>query len=180
VVSMHNADTDQVHAARLTTELAVKVDDLIHPDMELKSIHDLSPRELVHSIELEMLKQPQIELPVRHYFSPGVYARELLIPANTILTGKIHKYPHLCIMSAGDMSVLLDDGIKRVQAPFTTISPAGTKRIAYAHADTIWTTIHATDETDLDKIEALFVAQDEAEYREFLAQQRGDAVKCLS
>lgn len=162
----------------MTTELAVKVDDLITPALETKSIDELSHREIVSAIELEIIKKPQLELPVWHYFAPGVYARELFIPANTLLTGKIHKYPHLCIMSAGDMSVLLEGGIRRVQAPFTTISPPGTKRIAYTHADTIWTTVHATGETDLDRIEELFVAQNEAEYQEFLTLRK-DEQKCL-
>jgi hypothetical protein len=148
---------------------------------EIKSIDDLTPRDMVNALECEMVKRPQLSLPVRHYFSPGVYARELFIAAGTLLTGKIHKHEHLCIMSAGDMSVLLEDGIiKRVQAPFTTISPPGTKRIAYAHTDTIWTTVHATKETDLDKLEHLLTADSEAEYQEFLALTERDVVKCLS
>ena len=30
--------------------------------------------------EAEMKKQPQIELEVKHYFSYGIYGREMLIP----------------------------------------------------------------------------------------------------
>jgi hypothetical protein len=71
-------------------------------------------------------------------------------------------------MSQGDMSVMTEDGVKRVQAPFTVVSPAGTKRIAFAHSDTVWTTISATDETDLDKIEDLLVADSEDDYSKFI------------
>ena len=147
----------------------------------VKTIDELSTREVVAALEGEMMKKPQIALPVRHYFSPGVYARELFIPAGTWLTGHIHKYPHLCIMAMGDMSVLLEDGLlHRVRAPFTTIAQPGMKRIAYAHADTLWTMIHATEETDLDKIEELLVAKDETEYQQFVAMLEKDKVKCLS
>lgn len=126
----------------------------------------LSIREKVNAIEVEMLKMPQVEMPPVHYFAPGLYAREITIPRGTVLTGKIHKFAQLNIMSKGELSVLTEDGIKRVKAPFTIVSPAGTKRIAYAHEDTVWTTIHGTEETDLEKIEDKFIAQSDAEYLE--------------
>ncbi len=124
-------------------------------------------REKIYAIEDVLRKVPQVECPVTHHFSKGIYAREMFIPKGTILTGKIHKHQNLNIMSKGELTVLTEDGMKRVRAPFTIVSPPGTKRIAYAHEDTVWTTIHATEETDLEKIEAFFVAQDEAEYLEF-------------
>lgn len=105
-----------------------------------------------------------VEIPVRHHFSDGVYAREIRIPAGTLLTGKIHKRANLNILSAGEMSVLTERGVERVRAPFTVVSPAGTKRIAYAHTEVVWTTIHGTQETDIEKIEAEFIAQSEAEF----------------
>lgn len=136
----------------------------------MPAVVQLSTRDKVNIIEAEMFKHEQLELPVKHYFSQGVYARELFIPKGTLLTGKIHKFAQLNIMSQGDMSVMTEDGVKRVKAPFTIVSPPGTKRIAYAHEDTVWTTIHGTDETDLDKIEAHYIAQSEQEYLEFEAR----------
>lgn len=148
--------------------------------VETTPLDELTARDAVNAFEMEMRKLPQLTLSVRHYFAPGVYARELFIPAGTLLTGKIHKHQHLNIMSAGDMEVLTEAGIVRVQAPFTIISPPGTKRIAYAHADSVWTTIHATDETNLDRLEALLIADTEDDYREFLARIETDKQKCLS
>lgn len=127
-----------------------------------------SMREKVYAIEAEMLRHEQVECPVRHYFSQGVYAREITIPAGTMLTGKIHKFTQLNILSAGEIAVMTEDGVKRVRAPFTIVSPPGTKRIAYAFTECVWTTIHGTDETDLNKIEGNFIAQNEAEYATFL------------
>lgn len=129
----------------------------------------LTTRDKVFAIEDEMRKHEQIDLPVKHHFSQGVYARELFIPKGTLLTGHIHKFEQLNIMSQGDISVLTEDGVVRVQAPFAIVSPPGTKRIAYAHEDTVWTTVHGTDETDLDKIEDHFIAHSDAEYQAFLA-----------
>lgn len=115
---------------------------------------------------------PLVEIPVKDYFSKGVYAREIFIPKGTVITGKIHKYTNLNIMSQGEMSVMTEDGIKRVKAPFTIVSPPGTRRVAYAHEDTIWTTIHGTDKTDVDDIEAEFVAQTPKDYQLFLETQK--------
>jgi hypothetical protein len=131
---------------------------------------ELSTRDKVLVLEDMMREIPQLDIPVRHFFSPGVYAREIQIPKGAIVTGKIHKFSQLNILSKGEMSVMTEDGVKRVQAPFTIVSPPGTKRIAYAHEDCVWTTIHGTEETDLDKIEQHFIAQDEQEYLAFCRQ----------
>lgn len=130
-----------------------------------------SIRNKVFTAEALMLQMPQLELEVKHYFSLGIYARELYIPKDTILVGKLHKYPQLNILSKGDISVLVDDQIKRLKAPFTIVSPAGTKRIAYTHEDTVWLTIHGTDQTDIDLIEEHFIAQTEEEYIKFCNRQ---------
>lgn len=124
--------------------------------------------EKIDALEIELRKLPPADLPVKHHFSKGVYARELFIPKGTVLTGKIHKYTNLNIMSQGELSVLMEDGsIRRVKAPFTVVSPPGTRRVAYAHEDTIWTTIHGTDKTNVDEIEGEFVAQTPGDYQLF-------------
>lgn len=129
-------------------------------------------RERVVEAEQFMRQQPQIEIPVRHYFSDGVYAREIRIPAGTLLTGHIHKRQNLNILSEGEISVLTEQGVQRVKAPFTVVSPPGTKRIAYAHTDCVWTTVHGTHERDVEKIEAEFIAKSEQEWLAYSEQHR--------
>lgn len=132
----------------------------------------LSDMQKVQLLEDEMFKHEQIKIPLKHYFSPGVYAREIKIPAGTLLTGRIHKYEQLNILSGGKISVLTQDGIKIVEAPFTIVSPPGTKRIAYAHTECTWTTILATEEKDPDVIEAQFTVATEQEFLEFVGTQK--------
>jgi hypothetical protein len=127
----------------------------------------MSTREKVFAAEAHMKQMPQVDIVPVHYFSKGVYAREITIPEGTVLTGEIHKFTQLNILSKGEISVLTEDGIKRVSAPFTVVSPAGTKRIAYAHSECVWTTVHGTDETDIDTIKSIFIAKDEDEWLEF-------------
>lgn len=124
----------------------------------------LSTRDKVFAFETWMKEQPQVNLKVVNYFSYGVYARELHIPAGTLLTGEIHKLENFNILSQGDISVLTENGMQRVQAPFSIVSPPGTKRIAFAHTNCIWTTIHGTFERDIDKIREYFIAFDEDSY----------------
>lgn len=129
-----------------------------------------SDKEKIFAIEDLMRLQPQVDLKVVNYFSYGVYARELHIPAGIMLTGEIHKLENLNILSKGEISVMTENGMMRVKAPFTVVSPPGTKRIALAHTDCIWTTIHGTFEKDLDIIEKYFIAKSEAEYLEYCGQ----------
>lgn len=107
-----------------------------------------------------MLAQPQVDIPVRHHFAPGVYAREMTAPAGVIVSGKVHKTEHLNILSKGEISVLTENGVKRLKAPHTFISKPGTKRIGYVHEELVWTTIHNTHETDVAKIEQDLVQDD--------------------
>lgn len=127
----------------------------------------LQLRDKVFEFEALLKQQPQLDLKVVHHFSKDVYARELHIPTNTILVGEIHKFQNLNILSKGKMQVSTEDGIVEVEAPFTVVSPAGTKRIARALTDCVWTTIHGTDETDIDVIENHFIAKSEQEWLEF-------------
>ena len=130
-------------------------------ELATNAFQDASIRERILHLEDAMKHSPcQIEIPPVHYFAKGLYAREITVPKGTLLTGKIHNTEHLNIVSKGDISVLTEDGPKRVQAPFTMVSQPGTKRVGYAHEETVWTTIHATEETDLDKLEADLIATD--------------------
>ena len=57
----------------------------------------------------------------------------------------------------GDIEVMTDTGIKRLTAPAIIPAKAGTKRVGYAYEDSIWVSVHATEETDMDRVEATLV-----------------------
>ena len=117
-------------------------------------------RDFITSFEGYLKTLPQEELPLIHHFSKGVYARELHIPKGCMLTGKIHKFENLNILSKGDISILSQDGVMRVKAPFTVVSSPGVKRLAYAHEDCVWTTILGTDSKDHSQISEEFTTDD--------------------
>lgn len=101
---------------------------------------------------------PAVEIAPIHHFAAGLYAREIRIPAGTLLTGKIHRTRHLNVVSAGEISVWSEgESVRRIRAPFTFVAEPGTRRVGFAHEDTVWTTVHATSETDLDVLEAQLI-----------------------
>lgn len=136
-------------------------------------------RQKIVSLESEMRKHEQIEIRPKHYLAHGLYAREILIPKGTLLTGKIHLSEHLNIISQGDISVATDDGIKRIKAPATIISKPGIKRVGFAHEDTVWTTIHACDEADIEKIEEMLVVDTFEEFERRIESRKKEYL-CLS
>jgi len=133
----------------------------------LDSTVGLTTRQKIERMEVEMRQCPQVPIKYVHHFGDGVYAREITIPKGTLLTGKIHKYTQINILSKGDIEVMTQDGMRRVQAPFTVVSPPGTKRIAIAHEECVWTTILRTDLTDPDDIEDYFVCDTDEQYLQF-------------
>lgn len=98
-------------------------------------------------------------MPLKHTFVDGAYIREIFMPAGTVLTSKIHKIQHPYFVMQGKCSVRTEDAIFHIEAPFHGITEPGTKRILIIHEDTIWITVHVTNEIDLDKIEEQIIAK---------------------
>jgi hypothetical protein len=60
----------------------------------------------------------------------------------------------------GDISVLTENGIERIKAPYTGITKPGTKRLIYTHEDSIWITVHATDKETVEDVLDEVLAKD--------------------
>jgi hypothetical protein len=130
------------------------------------AVAEPTAQEKIERIEAEIAAMPQAELVTVHHFAPGMYARELRIPAGVVLTGKIHLTEHINTISAGRIMVYTEDGgAREICAPCTIVSKPGTKRVGIALEDTVWTCYHATNETDLDRLEAELVTDSFAAYR---------------
>ncbi len=114
----------------------------------------------------------------KHHFLPGIYIRELHIPKGMIVVGRIHKHRHISILGKGAIEVLVNGRIEIVTAPFMCSTEPGFKRIGLALDDTIWSTVHLTDITDVTTLEKELVCDTEEEYQVFLAET--EHRKCLS
>ena len=118
-------------------------------------------KEQIEKLQAEMVKMPQAELQTEHYFSEGMYCRKLIRPAGTLIVGKIHKKSHFFLCAKGEIIAWTESGMRTLQPGDIIESQPGTKRVTYAISDAIGITVHKTDKTDLDEIEAELIEPDE-------------------
>jgi len=137
------------------------MNDLSVSNLMPKNINDkdLSYKEKVAVIVQTLQKMDQVECPVKHHFAPGVYLREIFMPAGTIVIGKIHRTEHFNIVVSGLCSIVHEDGRHEyLRGPMTFVSKAGVQKLLFIHEDTIWKTVHPTNETNLDLLDNLLIA----------------------
>ena len=108
-------------------------------------------------------------LPMRHQFVNGVYAREMVILAGTLIIGMIHKHAHFNFVMSGRILVLSEDGAKEVCGPCYFESKAGIKRVGIALEDTVWVTVHPTSATTVEDAEPECVVDTYEEFAAFRA-----------
>lgn len=98
-------------------------------------------------------------LPLKHIFAPGAYGRQITVPKDHWVIGKIHKHAHLNFLMKGRVAVLTEDGLMVMEAPFSFVSRVGAKRLVLALEETVWATVHLTDKTDIAEIECDVIAK---------------------
>jgi|TARA_R100000656_G_scaffold96132_1_gene69800 hypothetical protein len=104
--------------------------------------------------------------PLEHTFTDGIYIRQMSMKKNSFVIGKIHRHNHVWFLLTGMISVADENNTIDHIAPCYVEAPAGSKRMIYAHEDSIWVNVHAnpTDTQDLEELEELIIAKD---YEEF-------------
>lgn len=137
---------------------------------EMNSPAKVRFREQIKTVEAglqDRIKSGEIEstledCTLKHYFTPVdeeygccAYAREMFIPKDTVIIGKIHKHQHLNFITKGKVSVMTEFGKKYFEAPCTFVSEIGLKRAVYAEEDTLWTTVHLTKHQGEEKLNTI-------------------------
>lgn len=107
-----------------------------------------------------------------HHFAPGIYGKEMICPADLLVTGMAHKTEHLSIFLQGRMIVADGNGGSvEIEAPMVELGKPGIKRAGYTLDEVRWITIHQTDETDIDKLEELLLTNDPVEAQAIVDQE---------
>lgn len=114
-------------------------------------------RERIKLIEKKIEELPDARYgddcaPLRHVFGDGLYIREITMPKGMIITSKIHKYEHPFFVMTGECTIMTDEKLIRIKAPYWGITKPGTKRVLYMHEETVWATVHATELKDPKEI----------------------------
>lgn len=128
-----------------------------------ETIDHVPTREEIARLQAAMSMMPQAEgMKTDHYFAGGMYCRRLWRPAGTLIVGKIHKAPHFFLCAAGEIIAWSEHGMRKLLAGDVIESKPGTKRVTLAMTDAIGITIHKTDLTNIDEIEAELIEEDPA------------------
>lgn len=146
---------------------------------EISKHLDAPPAPLnIDSLEQRMLALPQAPCDVVHSFAPGLYIREVRIPAGTLAIGHFQKTEHLNVMIAGRVTMIEADGshVER-RAPLTFIGKPG-RKVGYIHEDMVWLNVYATTETDIATLEAQFLDKSEGwkEAQALLTRDRNEDI----
>lgn len=118
--------------------------------------------EYVEKLEAISLNFPQADAPVTHYFLPGLYMREVYLPAGTFAIGHAHKERCFDIILQGRGTIVMNGVLKEVQAPSVGISEPFSRKIGCIKEPMRWITVHATEETDLGKLEAELIVKSDS------------------
>lgn len=113
-----------------------------------------TPQKRVDFIQHAFGKLPQVETPLVHRFTPGLYVREIFMPKGSIVVSRVHKTEHPFVVTRGRASVWTEEGgVVEICAPHVGITKPGTRRVLLIHEDCQWLTFHPTKETDLEKLQ---------------------------
>ncbi len=125
---------------------------------------DVIKNDALEQAEARLLSRPQVDCPLTNLFAPGIYWREIFIPANTFAIGHEHKTEHLNVLLSGHLRVLVDGKVIDLVAPQVFKSAAGVRKAAYALTDCRMANVHhnPTNETDQAKLEEIFVVKSDS------------------
>jgi hypothetical protein len=130
----------------------------------------------IAEVESACLQLPQVDCPVRHHFYPGIYMREVNIPAGTFAVGHEQRTEHLNFFAKGCVTVVNEDGsLTLLRAPLVYIGKPG-RKVGFIHEDVQWYNIYPTNETDVEKLEATYLNKSPG----FLASNQDLAVKAIA
>jgi hypothetical protein len=107
--------------------------------------------------------------PLAHTFLPGIYIRDIILAKDYYFITAEHLVEHPYFIMYGDVSILTDEGFKRVKGPYHGITSPGTKRLIRTHEETRWITVHPNPDncTDPDKFVEAVTAHEDVDFTLF-------------
>ena len=121
-------------------------------------------RERIMLLQAKLESFPQMEIPIRHQFCDGLYARTVWVPGNIMTVTRIYKVDHVVVISEGEVSIRSEFGGGRAKAPHIFTAKAGSKRAIFHHTDVVWTTVLPSTSSDIGENEDRVYA---SSYEEF-------------
>jgi len=123
-------------------------------------VNDVVTQDSIYQLQEIMKDFPKADVVTRHHFSDGMYAREMVMPAGSIVVGALHKSKHLFSVVSGECEVSSVHEREKIVAPYLGETVPGTKRVIYSETGCTWIGFFPTKLTDIDEIEAALVEQE--------------------
>lgn len=95
-----------------------------------------------------------------HHFSSGLYAKQMHLPKGYFAVSHAHTYDHLSILAKGKAIVKTDEGENIYTAPACIEIKKDLHHSITALEDVVWFCIHATNETDIDKVDEVLIKKE--------------------
>lgn len=121
------------------------------------SLPDLTWNEKIAYLTHQFLALEQTHCPLSHRFEQGLYIREIIIPAGSLIIGRVHRHGHVCQLLEGSLFLIHREGHREAfQAPSQILTLPGYQMVVYAVTDVRAQTVHPnpSDERDISRLEA--------------------------
>lgn len=106
----------------------------------------LEAQQEIDTLEGQMLNSglPMVNLPLTHRFVPGLYVREILMPAGTLCTSQTHNTEHVYMVLSGRARVYIPGsvGVVELADGHVGVTQPGTRRLLYIVEECRWATCH--------------------------------------
>jgi hypothetical protein len=107
-----------------------------------------------------------------HYFSDGLYIREMFCEKGYLCFSVIHNTANPLFVMKGSVLISSEDGVKELTAPTFVLTKPGTKRVLYFTEDSVLVNVHPNPDglTDLEEIEKKMYCSEWEQYDDDLKQ----------
>lgn len=111
--------------------------------------------DMIRSVHQEIAALPPTEAPVMNVFTPGLMTRRIFMEAGSRHLSKVHKSKHQFVILQG-AALVSHNGEKPILmvAPYHGITEPGTWRELFIVMDCVWLTMHPTDKSTVEEVEA--------------------------
>jgi quercetin dioxygenase-like cupin family protein len=99
----------------------------------------------------------EIDLGIKHHFTPDLYAKEMHLPKDHFAVTHKHTYDHISMLYKGSVVVTIDGEESTYTAPSFVLIKAHQEHKIYALDDVVWFCVHETSETDVEKIDEVAI-----------------------
>lgn len=108
----------------------------------------------------DIINGDQTDTLTTHHFSDSIYAKGMELPKGHVALSHRHSYSHLSCLAKGKCIVYTDNTKETYTAPAMIEIKAGVEHQIEALEDVMWYCIHATEETDPEKIDRVVIASE--------------------